>query len=364
MKKILVAVADYPRLDGGRAMSFVHVRNRYYVEAGLDVEVLNFSSKINYEIDGIPVITLQNFQENLKKFQILICHAANLRNHYKFLRKYDINFKQIIFIFHGHEILKINEAYPKPYDFCRRSLWKDKFQDFYDCFKFEVWRKYFLKNSKKIKLIFVSRWLYEQFKKNLHLNKFKGKTYIVHNSVGRIFEQVSYNVFQKKEFDFITIRGNLDDSKYGVDLVVAMAKKYPKMKFLLIGKGQFFNYNDKPKNLIWVEETLLHEKMLDYMDKSKCALFFTREDTQGVMACECATYGMPVITSDIDVCREIFGGMHNVVLMPNNISQWNAVKVVDRLLVNLPYKKNSMYYAKNTVDKEIKIIKQCLGNWI
>ena len=32
----------------------------------------------------------------------------------------------------------------------------------------------------------------------------------------------------------------------------------------------------------------------------------TRADAQGVMACEMATFGIPLITSNIDVCKEVF----------------------------------------------------------
>ena len=44
MKKILVLVQDYPNNNGGVALMYVHVRNKYYIQHNIDVTVLNFSS--------------------------------------------------------------------------------------------------------------------------------------------------------------------------------------------------------------------------------------------------------------------------------------------------------------------------------
>ena len=43
MKKILVLVQNYPDNDGGVALMYVHVRNKYYIQHDIDVTVLNFS---------------------------------------------------------------------------------------------------------------------------------------------------------------------------------------------------------------------------------------------------------------------------------------------------------------------------------
>ena len=41
MKKILVAVEDYPNNSGGVALMYVHTRNKAYMAEGIDVTVLN-----------------------------------------------------------------------------------------------------------------------------------------------------------------------------------------------------------------------------------------------------------------------------------------------------------------------------------
>lgn len=49
----------------------------------------------------------------------------------------------------------------------------------------------------------------------------------------------------------------------------------------------------------------------------------TRRDTQRVMSCELATYGIPLITSDLPVCRERFSRLDSVSFISNNIKQVN-----------------------------------------
>ena len=119
--KILVLATDYPNLDGGISLMYIHTRNKLYVKSGIDVTVLNFNTKLSYEIDNVRVISLDEYTSD-KEYDILVCHAPNIRNHYKFLRKYGDNFRKIVFFFHGHEVLKINKVYPKPYSYVKNHL--------------------------------------------------------------------------------------------------------------------------------------------------------------------------------------------------------------------------------------------------
>ena len=212
----------------------------------------------------------------------------------------------------------------------------------------------------KSELIFVSNWIYHRFLYYVHMNPqiLENHVHIINNSVGEIFEKKSYDVKSKKEYDFITIRGSaLDKGKYGIDIVTELAKNNPKMKFLVVGKGEFYNHVEKPKNIEFINGYLKHGEMLDYLNKSRCALLPTRQDTQGVMTCEMATYGMPTITSDIEVCREIFANFTNVSLISNEGND-KLDKIVDNLSKNLPYEKNETYFAKNTIQKEVELIRR------
>ena len=112
--KALVLATNYPS-EKGHDLMYVHVRNKYYQENGIEVVVLNFKTDIDYEYDQIRVISKKSYKKNNEKFDVLISHASNIKNHYLFIKKYEKRFTKIIFFYHGHEILKINENYPASY---------------------------------------------------------------------------------------------------------------------------------------------------------------------------------------------------------------------------------------------------------
>lgn len=362
--KLLVLVANYPNNNGGVALMYTHVRNKYYVENGFDVTVLNFKAEEDYVIDGVKVISLKTYKEsNNKKYDVLISHAANLRNHYLFIKKYEYNFNKFIFFFHGHEVLRINQVYPKSFDFYKKNF-KSRWilQDLYDSIKFVLWRKYFLKLLDNAIFIFVSNYLFNQFKKNLKLseNELKDKFMVISNSVAKVFEERNYNFEINKEYDFITIRSNLDSPTYSIDLLNKIAKNNEELRFLLIGKGNIFNYIEKADNITWINEGFKHEDLIKYIDSAKCALMLTRNDTQGVMSCELATYGIPLITSNIEVCHEVLGKFDNVLMLNNEDKDIDLKEKLKELYTRNLTIKNEMYYCKNTIVKEVELCKSLL----
>lgn len=366
--RILVLVSAYPNLEGAKSLYYVHSRNLYYNKyKNIEITVLNFQTQQDYIIDGIEVISLLSYIKDKRNFELLICHAANIRNHYIFLKKYGTRFRKKIFFFHGHEILHIEKYYPKPYFYMKKNMARSILQNYYDNIKIFLWKNYFVKKIKTIRLIFVSNWLYERFISELDLEEYreeiKTNSQIISNSVGEYFEQNKYSP-NGIEYDFITIRSNIDESTYCIDLLSELANKYPKYSFCLIGKGKYFNYYKKPKNLHFIEGVFHHNILAQYLNKSKCALFLTRHDTQGLMACEVATFGIPLITSDIEICREIFKGCQNVQLISNEKLDLDIC--IDKLSEKLKKgqcKKWNRYYAQNTIDQEIEYIKSyCIEN--
>lgn len=365
--KLLILTADYPRLDGTHERMFVHVRDLYYVKQGYNVTVLNFANKIDYEIDNIRVISLETFESKYggKKgyFDIAISHASNIRNHYRFLKKHETEFEKIVFFFHGHEVLYLNKDYPKPYSYVQNNkIRTGVFQDCYDAFKINRWKKYYKKLATKSYYVFVSNWIKKRFQANTGLSNrdLLEHCYIINNSIGYAFETASYDINAEKKYDFITIRSNLDGSKYGVDLVIELARRNPSKKFLLIGSGKFFDYNEKPDNVDWIGCSLNHDEMFKYLNISKCGLLLTREDTQGVMTCELAAYGIPVITSDIEVCHEFFSNMPNVEMIDNSLKNADIVAISEKLMKGLPYKKDTTYFAENTISRELNLFNKIM----
>lgn len=207
--------------------------------------------------------------------------------------------------------------------------------------------------------MFVSHWLFNEFQKYVGVSReaLQGHVHIINNSVGSEFEQNFYNYKSDKKYDFITIRSYMDNSKYCIDLVDGLAKKNPQYKFLIIGRGEYYKVHSVPENVTWIRRFLSHREMLDYINQSRCGLLLTRQDTQGVMTCELAEYGIPVITSDIEICREICGDLKNVRMVSNNISSVNLVKEYRSLLNGMPYEKQGKYSYKNTVIMEEELLK-------
>ena len=358
--KIIVLTAFYPIPNGTHDRMFVHVRNLYYKSQGADVTVLNFDSSNDYIIDQIRVITLKTFKLENQHYDIAISHSANLRNHYFFLKKYADSFKHLAFFFHGHEVLYLNRDYPKSYQYmCTGGQLKKILQDMYDWLKINLWKNYYKKLASKSYFIFVSNWLLDHYKLNSGIKEenLLNHILVINNSVGEEFENNEYDFNSEKKYDFISIRSNIDGSKYCVDIIAKYAQINPDKTFLLIGQGRFFNNYSKPDNLIWINQTINHSEMLHYLDESRCGLMPTREDTQGVMTCEMMEYGMPVITSDISVCKEFFSCVNNVKLISNDKVE-DIVGISDQLFSNLPYKKPNLYIKNKTMKRELEIIRE------
>lgn len=360
--KVLVTDANYASTENVTSVFFVRGRNIFYQEAGIEVTVLNFAATEDAVLDNIPVLTLQSFEEQAsdQKFDLLICHAPNIRNHYRFLKKHANKFPRIVIFFHGHEVLHCSKVYPKPFSYVKEASWFNKaFRELYDIIKLKLWKSYFTQLAHKSHFIFVSNWMYEQFLKwtKVDANILKNKMSITYNSVGAQFEKKQYEKRDEYTYDFITIRGNLDGAKYCVDKVVNLAERYPEYRFCVIGKGQFFNFHSKPSNVTWIDKHLNHNEIVDYLNLSACALMPTLTDAQGLMASEMATYGIPLITSDIPVCREVFDGFRNVAFISNDNYNYSLRTLFEDLVAGTPYNPNKKYYAENTCQKEIEVFK-------
>lgn len=359
--KILVLASTYPKDDGIIRPMYIHMRNKYYAEQGIDVTVLNFGTNENYCFEGIDVISFETYKENKDNytFDILVSHAANIRNHYRFVKKYENKFHKLAFIFHGHEVLRASRVYPKPFKWKKKSSpVRIVMQDLYDLFKLSVWKHYFPKIAYKTHFIFVSKWMYNEFIKNTKIDPaiLENKYSIIYNSVGEKFEKCDYKPSKDFQSDFITVRRNIDGEKYSIDLVNELAKQNPSLIFRVIGKGELFNHIKKADNLIWENRNLNHDELLLELNTARCALMPTRTDAQGLLMCEMAIYGIPVITSDIPVCHEVFDDFNNVELINNEQTDRDLRPLLDKLTSGVPYEKHLKYTAKNTSGKEYELI--------
>lgn len=267
-------------------------------------------------------------------------------------------------------MLKLNEIYPEPYKYTKKaSFFRRRFQDVYDTFKLLIWHRYLPKIADKADFVFVSNCFYREFKRYVRLTKsdLKNHVHIIHNSVGEIFEKNSYKLVTLNraafdsssdtvEYDFMTIGNNMDNQKYGIDLVDGLARKYSQYSFLIVGRGEFYKVHDVPKNVTWLDMALVHKDMLTYINRSKCLLLLTREDKQWNLFSELAVYGVPVITSNIAVCQEISAGFDNVELVENDLDKIDLPQIYEKLKERLLSQENTTYSYENTVVKEKRVI--------
>lgn len=207
--KLLELCSKYPDMDGSTAGMFFHVRNLYYSEKGIKVNVINFSSVKDYEKDGIKVFSINKYEESLKdnQYNLFICYAPHISHHYEFLKKHAYKYNNIVF---------------------------------------------------------VSNWMYDMFMKHAKIDpkKIEERKHIIYNSIGKNFENEHYNLKIEKIYDFITVRVNLDGFKYGIDIVNRIASMNPQYKFRVIGKGEFLRYNMEKNKKYFSTQTINKEVAL------------------------------------------------------------------------------------------------------
>ncbi len=123
-----------------------------------------------------------------------------------------------------------------------------------------------------------------------------------------------------------------------------------------MGKGKFFEHYEKAPNLDVELKNLTHNEIVQYLNNAKYALMPTKADAQGVMMCEMATFGIPVITSDIYVCKAVLGDLENVRFINNNLKDTNLSKIIENLEPSK--QKPDKFSYDNTISKEIELIKK------
>lgn len=354
--KILVLCTDYS------SDYFVHTRNLYYKTQGLEVSIVDYSAKNNSERQEGRVYTMQSYKKELidTKFDVLVCHAPTLKTHYLFLKKYHKCFPQIVFFFHGHEVLNVQKVYSKPYPYMQKGMLCKIIQCVYDKLKLKLWHNYYPKLVYKSHFVFVSLWMFEEFFKwtKIPMTTIENSYSIIYNSIGDSFEKSVYDYKCTKLYDFVTIRSSLDGSKYAMDIVNNLAKYNPQYKFLVVGKGHFFDHYKKSSNIEWRNEVINHDTMVKLLNESRCALMPTRTDAQGVSACEMATLGIPLIVSDIPVCHEVFESFDNVRFIKNEGKPIQLTGVLEELESHFPYIQNKKYFSENTVSQEVNLFEK------
>ena len=347
--KILILAQSYPSQDNPYAMSYVHSRNVEYSKLEHNVLVVSFTAEKEYIYENIQV---SPFKEKLiEEADIILAHAPNIKNHFRYLKK--LKNKKICFFFHGHEVLKQYGDYPQPYSWNQKSAIKKIMVQLYDALKVKLVGKFLKKmnHNNDLGFIFVSDWMKKQFIKNIKLRPEDiGQSAVISNACNHVFLEEIYDFNQLEEkADFITIRP-LDDSKYAIDLVIEFAKNNPEYTFHIYGKGRYFEHNQKPDNVEVINSFISQKDIPSLLNKYKCALMPTKYDAQGVMVCEMATFGMPVITSDFEVCVEMLDNFNNVAFLSE--AEFSSLKY-EQINISECGVKNQKFSSKKLVEEEL-----------
>ena len=142
-------------------------------------------------------------------------------------------------------------------------------------------------------------------------------------------------------------------------MVVKLAQKYPQFKFDVYGSGMYFNHNYKPENIKLESKYFSSKELTLLLSKYKCALMPTRLDAQGVMVCEMASFGIPIITSDIEICREMLYEFPNIGFLNNNcVEQFDLELFFNSIIFDNKYVENNKFSLENTVNREIQLIQK------
>ena len=362
--KILVLSESYPGLKAS-SMAYVHSRNQYYIDQGHYVEVLSFQAEKDYHFEGVSVFTEKHFKKSgkIEEFDLVVSHAPNLKNHIRFIANQYWKIKNIVFVIHGHEVLKKLNYYPLPFSRLEKNQYNvgEWTNHFYDLLKVKILGflcNHFLRSN--FRLVFVSRWMEEQFSKNLNVDvaETSSVSSIIPNSVNFVFEQKQFDPNFPKLADFITIR-SFDNPKYAVDLIVDAAKQNPQFQFHLYGQGTYFKHYECPPNLKVIEHFFNQKDLPALLNQYRAALMPTRLDSQGVMMCEMATFGMPVVTSNLPICHEMLNGFENVEYVENQNFLFDAEGFFAKVNSISP-EKNKKFFAENTVIKELELFQTLL----
>src|SRR5690554_3176666 len=353
MKNILVLCSGYPSVDNPYNCTWAHTRNRYYVLSGLVVHVFRMDEPDCYSLDGVEVVSYKKMKNNLAsgRYDLVLSHSPNIRKHIPILSKVkDIN---IVLFIHGSESMAIERDYPEPYFYMRTPFYKKFARICYDELKFKVLSRFIRDNKKRVTLVFVSDWMRGVFERNV-LNPVQDDVSyeVINNSLNERFLIDGFNPNADKVGDFITLR-RLDFSKFAIDLVVEFANANPGYKFDVYGRGRYFKFNDKPDNVRLYDKHIQQDEIPALLNEYRCALMPTRCDAQGVMACEIASFGMPLVTSDIAVNREMFSGFSNVILWDND----NFGKKIESGFFDITdFPRCDRFSHEKTLFRELKLI--------
>lgn len=321
------------------------------------INVLSFNAKEDYVFEGISVLTEDSHKSKLTvDYDVIISHAPNLRNHVRFIILNFFKTKACIFIFHGYEAIDVMKRVYHQQTLSNYPVRPKLIFKIYNKIKLPI-LKISLKiihALKKSHFIFVSNTLWREVISDMRAPELfiLGKnTTIINNSINPIFKKNRY-LPTSYSGDFVCIRP-FEDPKYGVDIFIELAKNNPNYSFHLFGKGDLPR-TELPRNLKIFTTYLRPEEIVTTFNSYRAAILPTRWDSQGLLACEAAVFGIPVISSKIPVCEEFLNNFQNVFLINNQVfHQLNLTEIFPKIQKDL-----SSNHLQDAISSEIALIQK------
>ncbi|MBN1596007.1 glycosyltransferase [candidate division FCPU426 bacterium] len=360
--KLLFMVIKYPAEDDFYLFYFVHPRVLGYIAAGHEVEVVSLTAKESYYFENIRVLSKKEWFEKRRheQYDAVIAHSPGIKKHGMPILRRQNQFKKIVLVFNGAEAMRRYKYNIDCYAYQKKRFYflRHKIQyliDYLRVYVFKIFILYFLLR-RKIKIILTSAWLQKCFLHDIGIKKdvLQQHMVIIPNPVGDAFLKGNYQPAVEKYADFITIRP-LSEYRYAMDAVWNIARQNKDHTFHIYGKGDFFEHYEILPNMKIFPRFIKNADIPGLLDHYRAALMPTRSDGQGVMVTEMATYGMPLITSDIEIAHAVLAGFKNVAFIDNDRPKLNATDFFREISYNSPAEKRH-YAHENTYLREMKYI--------
>ena len=379
---VLVVVPNYPSYENLYYCGFAHSRNKEYLANGINIQVVAVDSsywyQTSYEIDGVPVIkcNYQSLKKMLSKHQykVIVTHFID-ENLYPIYDGYISNNEKMINICHGPETIFRNLAN------IGRNYFTEPIKYPIINSNFDLKDKYLKRFSKKenVEWVFVSDWLKNFSEKELNL-KFKNVSVI-----NNIINEELFPYVKKKESDrlnILIIRKFDNIIQHSIDqcvlAILELSKRpfFDKLNFDVYGDGNYYDTLVAPllqfKN-VHLHRTFIPNNQISKIHKKAGIIMLpSRHDAHAVAMGEAASSGLVVVGSNVTsngffmnnevnhtLCDpEDFVGLANIIeRLYNNPKEF--LEISERLSKET----RKRCCKKNTVMKEVKLIKKCLKEY-
>lgn len=377
-KDVLVITPDYPSTHNLYLCAFAHSRNREYVKAGLNIQVMSVNRynwyQCSYEQDGVPVLNGRYI--DLKKllsrhqYKVIVVHFVD-EYLYPIFDGY-IQDERLIFICHGPETLF--RYLPNP---CRPYFTKElPAVDKSSCFdKKETYaRKYAQKDN--VEWVFVSEWL-RDFSEKMLDTKFKN-VHVIYNTINEeLFPYRRKTADDRKKIlvlrKFDNIGQHSIDQVVKAILILSRRDFFRNLTFEVYGDGNYYETLTEPLQQfpnVHLHKTFIPNDQIHKIHAENGILLIpSRHDTQGVAMGEAASSGLVPVGSDVTCVGFFMNNAVNHTLTdpedPNALAD-----VIERLYRNpeeylqiserLSEETRERCCRKNTIMKEVALIRESI----